>query len=225
MSYDEEDAARDAFYDRIREELTPEIIDEFTSERLTSFYNTHPDVAEKPFKALVEARALIQESHETAAFLYAVIATEVNIKSVLVYPIVNGFIHNEMIAPLITNMVLSQTRGQFDKVKEVFLNILKEAAHFDLQTYSRVGANKNLWDEITEIQKRRNRILHAAEIVTILDAEMAIAIAAEVVEVVFPRVAQNLGFHIHEGFKLCAKHDCSPEWLAMRKRLGISPGN
>jgi hypothetical protein len=110
-------------------------------------------------------------------------------------------------------------------VKEVFLNILKEAAHFDLQTYSRVGANKNLWDEITEIQKRRNRILHAAEIVTILDAEMAIAIAAEVVEVVFPRVAQNLGFHIHEGFKLCAKHDCSPEWLAMRKRLGISPGN
>jgi len=122
-------------------------------------------------------------------------------------------------------MVLSQTRGQFNKVKDILLNILKEIAHFDLKTYSRTGVNKNLWEEITEIQTRRNRILHAAETVTIQDAEMAIAIGAEVVEVVFPRVAQNLGFHIHEGFKLCAKHDCSPEWLAMCKRIGISPGN
>ena len=47
MSYDEHDAAMDAFYDDIREQFYPEAISEFTADRLKSFYVMHPNVGKQ----------------------------------------------------------------------------------------------------------------------------------------------------------------------------------
>jgi hypothetical protein len=209
MSYDEYDAARDAFYEKVREDLTPEIIQEFKSERLTSYFDSNRTVAEKPFRALTEARKLLTDSHETAAFIHAVIASEVTIKTVFIHPLVIGVVHNEVIAPIITDMVLGQTRGQFQKVEGLFLNILNEIANVDLEKYLRSGSKKPLLKEIFEIQSKRNVILHRADDATKDEAQYAISVAAEILEQVFPKVAKELGFHVHDGFKLCRNWLCS----------------
>lgn len=209
MSYDASDAARDDFYDSIRAELTPEIIAEFKSERLTSYLDSHRTIAEKPFRALAEARKLQSDSHETAAFIHAVIASEVTIKTVFIHPLVIGVVHNEVIAPIITDMVLGQTRGQFQKVEGLFLNILNEIANVDLKTYLRSGSKTPLLNEIFEIQRKRNGIMHKADEATKEEAQYAVAVAAEILEQVFPKVAKELGFHVHEGFKLCRNWLCS----------------
>jgi hypothetical protein len=52
MSYDEMDAARDAFY----EELQKEVIADFTSERLKSYYVQNPTVMRPAVDAIQEGR-------------------------------------------------------------------------------------------------------------------------------------------------------------------------
>jgi hypothetical protein len=63
MSYDEHDAAMDAFYDDIREQFRPEIISEFTTDRLQSYFLLDPEVAKPAYLALEDALRLQDDSH------------------------------------------------------------------------------------------------------------------------------------------------------------------
>ncbi len=209
MSYTEEDAARDDFYDQIREELRLEIIEEFQGSRLTSYFELNRTIAEKPYKALLEARNLYTSSHYTAAFIHATIASEVILKLVFIRPLVLGVVNNEILAPVITEMVLSQTRGQFERVKDLFLALLNELAHLNFETYLRKGSKKPLLQEIFQAQKKRNLIIHQADTASKQDAEFALAIASELIESVFPQFAKELGYHIHRHFYLCRNFSCS----------------
>jgi hypothetical protein len=219
---DESDARWDEFYDSVRADLTDEIIQEFTSERVTSVYHKRPHIAEKPYLVLLEARSLFASSHFTAAHIHAVIASEVLIKKVLIEPMVMGFVHTEALAELLTEMMMKGTMGRFGSVQKVFKTILNDVAGIDLDTYQRSGFGKPLWDEILSAQARRNAFVHKAEVATKAEAELAISIAGEIVEVVFPRFAKSLRFHVHNGFELCSKQECNPEWVEMCKRLGIA---
>ncbi len=66
MLADDDSIAMDAAYDEymlsLYEEHKEEAIKEFRSERLQSYYEDHPDVAEKPLAALNEARVLLHTS-------------------------------------------------------------------------------------------------------------------------------------------------------------------
>src|SRR5881396_811205 len=68
MSIELMDAARDDFYNEIYAQANKEAVANFTAERLRSYYDKEPTIAEKPFKALAEARQLLQTPHQTAAF-------------------------------------------------------------------------------------------------------------------------------------------------------------
>lgn len=54
MIHDENNAAMDAFYDDIREELYPEIINEFISDKLQLHFISNPDSAKPAYLALKE---------------------------------------------------------------------------------------------------------------------------------------------------------------------------
>lgn len=219
----EEDARRDDFYDGLRVELTDEIIGGFKSELLVFFYKNNPNIAEKPYRALSEAQCLFNEAHYTSAQLHAFICIEVAIKSVLVEPIVKGYIHTESIAKVIVDMIRTIAMGRFDNTKKILKVILYEVAGIDLATYSRAGETKLFWDEICSVKDRRNLIIHGAEEATKAEAEFAIQIASEIFSVVLPRFVQNLSFHLHEGYKICDQQSCSPEWLAMCEKIGLDP--
>jgi hypothetical protein len=76
MSYDEMDAARDEFYEQISRELYPEhkeqAIEEFTSERLRSYYQRNPDVMRPAVDAIQEGNWQSRQGRFSAALLFYV---------------------------------------------------------------------------------------------------------------------------------------------------------
>lgn len=80
MSYAPEDAARDEFFDQLEKELYPQhkeqAIEEFTTERLQSFYSKNPEVAGNAVRSYTEAMDLLDHGHPSASFVFAVSAIE-----------------------------------------------------------------------------------------------------------------------------------------------------
>jgi hypothetical protein len=74
MSYDEDDAAWDEMYDRIDQELYPDhkaqAIEEFTAERLRSFYLKNPEVMIPALEVFSEAKLLLESKHYAAALVF-----------------------------------------------------------------------------------------------------------------------------------------------------------
>lgn len=87
MSYDESDAARDEFIEEIGRELYPDhkiqAIEEFTADRLRSFYVAHPDVMRPAVDSLQEGKALRALGKHSAALVFFVTAIELLLKATL----------------------------------------------------------------------------------------------------------------------------------------------
>jgi hypothetical protein len=207
MSYDEYDAAMDALYDEMREELTPEIINEFTMDRLQSYYLMNPEVAKPAYLALEEAIKLKDSGFYAASFLFAVIATEVAVKSVLLKPIVNGLVHNLPTSSLVASLVIGQ--NGFDKLKDLLFQSLNNIAKIDLGLMRRPNSKQNLWEEIIALQKKRNGLVHKAELPLSTDTEMALAVAQEILDKIFPSVITEIGLHLHEQGRTCNQIICT----------------
>jgi hypothetical protein len=182
-----EEFARDVLSGK--DDLYGEIINQFTSERLQSFYLTNPGVAERALSALEEARAL-KVLHPSAALVFAAIAIEVGLKTTLLRPILHGMVSIDSAAALVAGLIPDQ---QNDSFKKALFGILKEVGGVDLPAFKRPGSNKTLWEEIANIRSRRNEVMHAAGQVPVAEAEHAIEIASTVLEVLFPKVIAELG--------------------------------
>jgi hypothetical protein len=182
-----EDFARDLLSGK--DDLYAEVIDQFTSERLQSFYLANPAVAERALDALDEARAL-KALHPSATLVFAAIAIEVGLKTTLLKPILHGMVSMDSAAALIAGLIPDQHNDSF---KKVLFGILKEVGGIDLPAFRRSGSSQTLWEEIANIRTQRNGVMHAASRVSETDAAHAIEIASTVLEVIFPKVITELG--------------------------------
>lgn len=209
MSYDEHDAAYDAWMDELYKEHRQEAISEFTTERLQSFFLTHPLVAEAPTKALHEALKLKEAGFLSASFLFAQIATETGVKDVLLKPIVSGLVHDAPTATLVSDLVLGHTG--LNRFRGLLFQALYRIAHVDLSSYRRPDATKTLWDEIVALHPIRNRVVHRAETPSVQDAELAIALAQTILQTLFPSVVTGVGLHLHDGVRICNDSLCALE--------------
>jgi hypothetical protein len=54
-----------------------------------------------------------------------------------------------------------------------------------------------------KLQVARNRALHKGEDVDLADAELAVKIAASLIEEIFPTLVDKVGLHTHERFVVC----------------------
>lgn len=214
MSYDEydawQDAALDAFYERamedpsIREdfyhELYDEIVKDFTGARMRSRYESDPDIAESAANALGESRQFLDAGSHSAAQIFAVIAAEVGLKSALLTPIIHGLVHADSAASLIAKLVVSHRDEGFTKI---LLSLLADHGGVDLLKYQRPGSSKKLWEELKSSRQKRNLIVHQGQHASQDEAELAVAVAAAILEDIFPRVIANVGLHL-EGMKIRA---------------------
>jgi hypothetical protein len=207
---DEWDAARDEFINDLysefardvlsgRDDLYREVVEQFTGERLRSYYLDHPRLAEPALWALQESR-LVSVAHPSAALVFGTIAAEVGLKATLLKPILFGVVHTDSVATFIAELIPEQRN---DKFRKVLFAILKEFGGVDLESFTRVGCGKTLWQEISETQTLRNAVLHRAEKVTASEAERAMEIARTVMENLFPTVIQRLGLHLHGQYEVC----------------------
>ena len=205
MSMTEEEYAYEEYMAEMYEEHKKEAIEEFTYERLQSYYSENKLLAKPAFHVFAEAKDLIGK-HTTAGFVFAAIAVEVGLKDTLLKPIVFGLVHTTSTASLITNLVMSHQ--SMDRYKELLLQILREHGGFDLHSYKRQHAVRPIWEEIKNIQKKRNLILHAAAEASVDEATLALDVASEILEDIFPTVLTSMGMHLHDRYRICDDWEC-----------------
>lgn len=214
MSYDECDAAQDAYMERLFEQFYesegPQIAEEaiagFQGERLQSYFIANPSLVEPAARQLAKARAYLGAGDADTALVFAASAVDVGLKQALFRPIVYGLVHSEPAAVIIAELSLGH--AAIDRFKNLLLDILSGYIGADLRTYAHAGATKTLWEEIKESQDRRNAVLHRGEQATMGQAEVALRSASAVVETVFPAVARAIGLHLHGGIYPCNKGPC-----------------
>ena len=200
-----QEAQQEEYMDQLYEEHKELAIQEFIDERLQSYYGEHRLLAKPAFDALTEAKELIS-NHYTAAFLLSAIAVEVGLKEMLVKPIVFGLVHTASVASLITDMVLS--RPDQKKYRDLLLHLLRHHGDVDLHSYKRQDSRRPIWEEITEVKKKRDLIVHRAQTASISEAETALGVASTVIDTLFPTVVNKMGLHLHQGFRICDDWKC-----------------
>jgi len=208
MSYDESDYRYDEYMAELYEEHKGYAIEEFKAERLQSYYSANPALAEPAFRSLLEGRRLFATS-ATASTILAAVAAEYFVKRVLLHPIVHGLVNDDPTAALIAGLVVSQ--NGIERFRDLLFAVLDDVAGIALLKHRRDGATRPLWEELTELQKCRNGLVHRAEAATRDDAAFALAVAGELLEKVFPMVVISVGLHLHSDGLVCADQRCIME--------------
>lgn len=210
----EDEYAYDEYMAQMYEEHKVEAIEEFTYERLQSYYSDNRLLAKPAFYALSEAQNLLR-INATAGFIFAAIAMEVGLKETLLKPIVFGLVHVASSASLVTNLVMSHQ--SMDRYKDLLLQILRDHGGVDLQTYKQPGSSKTIWEEISNIKTKRNLILHTAQTASHEEATLALAVASTIIRELFPAVVTRMGLHLHDGFRICDDWKCKYDGTGIDK--------
>jgi hypothetical protein len=163
------DAAYDRFVDELYKEfrdsalddveLYDKIVDDFKASRLRAFYAEHPLVAQPSQEALAESVLLLSDHHR-AALVLAVTAAEVCLREALLTPILHGMFHTESSADLIVRLVVTI---KDEKLIKALIRVMAESIQIDLQSFARSGSRKPLWEEMRELQVKRNHVLQPSD--------------------------------------------------------------
>ncbi|CAG0991824.1 hypothetical protein RHDC1_02432 [Rhodocyclaceae bacterium] len=201
MSYDPTDAAWDEAYERMSQELYPEhreqAISEFTTDRLQSYYLRNPAITHPGFRMQNEALKLLANGHYSAALVFAASATEQFLKVALLRPVVYGLVHFDSLAEMIVNSALSQTGYlRYTKLLSGLFNTLTST---ELAKITLPGKSKSLLNEASELQSRRNDVVHKAEEIFEVEAASAIDVSAGVYFFILTEMLSALGLEVLEG--------------------------
>lgn len=180
-----QEEAYDRMVDEILESHRDEIIDELAAERMASYYQNNPNLTEAAESALVEARSLLKSS-PTASLVFSRSATEIALRDVLLKPLAYGMVHDEKAGSLLVELVIRNR--QFT---ELLFGVL-EYYGVDLKSFTREGASDNIWAEIGEIAKTRNRILHRGEKASDEQANRSIKLATILLDKIYPSLRRQI---------------------------------
>jgi hypothetical protein len=198
--YEEQQAYED-FVNKILKEYGDELFDEhydeavqqFTDERLKSYYLKNPALARPAIEMFDEAVAL-KQGHPKAAFLFFMIATEITVNKLLVRPIVNGLVHNEAVADIVVKLTPYTGSENF---KDLFFDILSKLVGIDMTNYRRDGSKLSLWNEWKGLQKERNFLVHGGANPTADGLSLSELVALELLRVLYPKVLGKLGLKVN----------------------------
>jgi len=189
MGMTPEDAWREEAYDHMVEEILAshreDIIDEFVSERMVSYYRNHPDLTTATESAINEARSLLEVS-PTASLVFSRSAIEIALRDVLLKPVAFGMVHDENAGSLMVELAIGNQ--QFTKL---LFSVLEDYG-LDLKKAVRNRGSTNLWAEIREIMEIRNLILHRGEKASKEQAERSLEIADTLLQDLYPYLRRRI---------------------------------
>lgn len=187
MSMTLEEAWQEEAYDRMVQDVLDshkdDIIGEFISERMASYYKNHPDLTDAAERVIGEAKKLLELS-PTASLVFSRAAVEITLRDVLLKPVAFGMVHDDTAGPLITELVVGNR--QFTRL----LFAILESHGLDLKQAKRQGASISIWAEMESIKDIRNRVVHYGEIVTRESAELSLALASILLHKLYPKLRQ-----------------------------------
>ena len=214
----DQEAAAEAYYEQIGkdwardnagalakdfyEENYKDAVRQFTSERLQSYYLQQPVLAVPALNALRYAQSLMPAFHQ-GALVFAVTATELAVKNVLLKPIISGLVHTEDLASLVADLTMKHTG--MDRFQKLLTEILAQFGGVELKTFKRAGSNKGLWEEMNEVQKARNAVVHKGKTVAVDVANLSIRVADTLLTDIFPQILSKLGLHLHDPITICGQ--------------------
>lgn len=192
MSYDENDSLMDEFYGQISRELYPDhkqqAIEEFTAERLCSFYIQHPAIMRPAVEAIQEAKALLAAERYAPALVFSASAFELLLKATLLRPVVYGLVHHDALAELVVQRVVGR-QTDIGRYEGLLARLFEELAKINLRAICREGVTTPLMKEATELQGLRDRILHQGVHCTREEAERAFQVAVSIYDnIVVPMI-------------------------------------
>jgi len=198
MSYDPNDEARDEFFEEIAKELYPEhkaqAVQEFTAERMCSFYEKNPSVMRPAVDAMHEGKALQANGHSSAAIVFFVSAIELFLKATLLKPVVYGLVHNDALADIIVTHTLGQ--AGFERYEKLLANLFSSLAEIDVKAVCRNGVSEPLLVEARKLQKIRNRIIHQGATASASEADQAFSVAVAVYTQIVTEMLVALGLRV-----------------------------
>jgi hypothetical protein len=178
------------------ENLKEETISEFTFEKLRSYYLHNPDIYSPVRRRLDEAISL-ERVNSAASLIFALSASEVCLKNLILRPMVYGFVHQTYIAQLIADLAVSHMG--WDRFKDLLESILRDKLGIDLGNARISGSSRPFWEEFNRLVKIRNGILHRAENTTVREASIGLSIASELACSIFPKLLGNFSLQIDKS--------------------------
>jgi len=106
-----------------------------------------------------------------------------------------------------------------DRYRNLLSQILKDHSAVDLDNYKRKDSNKTFWEEIKEVQKVRNLVVHRGDLASVEQAELSINVASEIIEKIFPKIISKIGLHLHDSFRVCDDWKCKYTGTEMEKLI------
>ncbi|OAH99110.1 hypothetical protein A1353_21075 [Methylomonas methanica] len=201
MSMTAQDYEMEEFYDRIREELYPDhkqqAIEEFTADRLRSFYLQSPMVMRPAVEAIQESKALLATERNSPALVFSASAYELLLKATLLRPVIYGLVHHDAFAELIVQKVVGR-QTNIDRYESLLARLFETLADINISKICRSGSTVPLMKEAKELQGLRDRILHQGIRCTRADAERALSVAIAIYEEIVRPMIWALGLTVGE---------------------------
>ncbi|MFY4713450.1 hypothetical protein ACVCH0_01025 [Burkholderia glumae] len=200
MSYDDVDAQRDAAYDEMYDAISKEVradaIEQFSLDRLTSYYVQNPNLMRPAWNRLQEGMDLVASRHFDAATIFFASSMELFFRFTLLRPVVYGLVHHERLADAVSRSVLDGNTG-FTKYTTLLGHIYAQLLGGELKKLTIGTSDANLIKKCNELQDRRNALVHHGAVGGEAEALYAHAVAMAVLnQVVRPMlVALGLGLN------------------------------
>jgi hypothetical protein len=125
------------------------------------------------------------------------------LKAVFLKPLVFGLVHTEEIASFISDLPTMQPG--MDRLQDLLTNVLAHFGRVDLKTFKRAVSSKSLWEEIAEIQRVRNRVVHRGEDASLNQAALAISVADALLNDILPKILNGLTLELDGDHKVCKR--------------------
>lgn len=191
-----EEIARDEWYSELVDRISGEAIEQFTFERMRSYYATNRTIAVRVVSVYREADSLLSHSASAAAVLF-VTAIELGLKVTLLKPVIYGLVHNESVADLVSDLAVKH--NGLDRFKPLLSRLLAQYAEIDFNAFTIEGHKRTLWEEFTELQEARNGLVHRGRPVTAEQAVLAKEVATMIIGNFLASTLSGLGLKLIKG--------------------------
>lgn len=175
MGYDWLDAEREDAEWRYIESIVTDnrdlIISDFVADRLASYFDANPKLAEAAEGMLSEATRLLQTS-PSACLVFAMTSIELSVQDLLLKPVVAGLSHHAQLGTMIAGL-LDLRNGRTEKVLFVILQELGVPPLADRSLIDGV----NVWKERDALKEARNQVIHRGKLASPEEAQRGLVLA------------------------------------------------
>lgn len=197
MSYEESDILYEKMMDDLYAEFKEQFEDEFIHERMCKFYKNHRMIAEAAFKNLHESTILFGSKNYSSAFMHAIIAIEVGIKSVIIRPMLYSLAIDNKVGDLLFKYTFKNK--SLPQIPKAYYEILKEIMGLDFESIKRQDCKDEIRKEWDSLQEKRNEFVHQGIFLKKEEAENAINMASYVCGEILPSVLDKFYMYIENG--------------------------